>query len=573
MTGPLSRTGTTAGALRLSRRVRVLVAAGLFAVQLGALVATERAIGFTRDEATYFQAARDYWSFYGDLGEALLPWSKVHLAQVVNPARIKATFAENSEHPSFMKMLFGWSRHLFYRDGKHPLLHESTALRLPAMVMGALAVALTFLLGADLFGDAVGILAALLLALLPRLFFHSHLACFDVPIAALILLVTTLYARSLRGPGGWKYGVLAGVALGVALATKLPALFAPLFLVPHALFVVLWRRVRLRTLLWPAVSMAVLAPPVCIGLWPWLWYDTVARFRGYLSFFANHSFYNFEYLGKNYNHPPFPWHEPLVLTSLVVPTVVILLALAGGVFLLIEGVRAGLRPLPKTLPESVQARAPGLLMAVTFFPWLAIFMTGKTPIFGAEKHWMACLPALCITAAYAAVKLTVACASELELTLRRARWALVAVGVAVVLPCLCETVRAQPEGLSYYTELAGGFRGGADLGMNRQFWGNTLAQALHWLNANAAPGSRIYLHDGSPAYDQYEREGMLRSDLGDAGPEEGGVQSSSLALVIYEKHFAKYEYMIWNAYKTTRPVWVLTRDDVPLVALYRRTTP
>ena len=86
------------------------------------------------------------------------------------------------------------------------------------------------------------------------------------------------------------------------------------------------------------VGLALAIPPIMffvgvltlIGLWPWLWFDTYAHLRAWLEFHMKHVHYNFEYLGENWNAPPFPWHVALVTTLLTVPAAT-LLAGAGGI--------------------------------------------------------------------------------------------------------------------------------------------------------------------------------------------------------------------------------------------------
>lgn len=46
--------------------------------------------------------------------------------------------------------------------------------------------------------------------------------------------------------------------------------------------------------------------------------------------------------------------------------------------------------------------------------------------------------------------------------------------------------------------------------------------------------------------------------------------SSQLALVVHERHFNRHDYMIWAAYRTVRPVFVLRVDGVPVVTVYER---
>src|SRR5881628_3729844 len=103
------------------------------------------------------------------------------------------------------------------------------------------------------------------------------------------------------------------------------------------------------------------------------------------------------------------------------------------------------------------------------------FFLGTTPIFGAEKHWMPALPTLCIAAgvggvwaARTAARYLMAVRPLAEKTAQQIALALVA--GTIVLAAATESVDAQPYALTWYNSLAGGAPGGADLGMNRQFW-------------------------------------------------------------------------------------------------------
>jgi hypothetical protein len=107
--------------------------------------------------------------------------------------------------------------------------------------------------------------------------------------------------------------------------------------------------------------------------------------------------------------------------------------------------------------------------------------------------------------------------------------------------------------------------------MNRQFWGYSVLGVLDWLDEHVPKAGRVYLHDWNhDAYLIYLRERRLRADLLDAGGEIEGIRASQTALVIHEKHFGKYEVMIWDVYGTVKPARVLTVDGVPLVTVYQR---
>jgi Dolichyl-phosphate-mannose-protein mannosyltransferase len=91
--------------------------------------------------------------------------------------------------------------------------------RLTAAVVGTLSVWLLYVAGAKLFGRAVGLLAAALLAVSFLAVFYSHLALNDVPTLAPIALSLWGTAGVLRD-GRLRYYLLAGAGLGLACATK-----------------------------------------------------------------------------------------------------------------------------------------------------------------------------------------------------------------------------------------------------------------------------------------------------------------------------------------------------------------
>ena len=92
-----------------------------------------------------------------------------------------------------------------------------TAARLPSLLATVFIVALTFRLGQKVFSDAVGLLAAWLVALSPFIVMFAPTALTDPMLVALIL------AACLAAAGGRP--ILAGVWLGLAAATKQQAIF------------------------------------------------------------------------------------------------------------------------------------------------------------------------------------------------------------------------------------------------------------------------------------------------------------------------------------------------------------
>jgi hypothetical protein len=220
-------------------------------------------------------------------------------------------------------------------------------------------------------------------------------------------------------------------------------------------------------------------------------------------------------------------------------------------------------------------RAPGaFLLAQTLGP-LAVLAVPSTPIFGGIKHFMTAMPYLAVVAGIGVSRLVPVLAAVLPAARARlARIAPVAFAALVCLPALAETRRSHPDGLSHYNLLAGGFAGGASLGMNRQFWGYSVLPMLDVINREQPANRAMYWHDViHDAVNLYKRDGRLALDVGDTGFGEDALRRSQLGILFYEKHWAIYEGWFWESYGTTKPFFVRDREGVPLVTMYRRGSP
>lgn len=557
------------------------VALALAVVAFAITLAASRTQGVHRDEAYYMRAGEQYaiWMERAVTGELKQPLSK---------GSIDAYWGYNYEHPPLMKVLYGLSWRLLHKcdcaadqalhpgvsrlkEGRHRslgLTSEITAFRAPTMVCFAILIALVWLWSVEATGSRLGALAAAgFVALQPRMFFHAQTASFDLPAALFWVATTYAYWRALAG--GWKRAVVVGVLYGLFLATKLQSFFLPLALGVHWLAVGVlgrWGRARAR---WPSalpfVAMAVLGPLVVFLLWPLLWHDPMAQLDRYFSFHLKHVHYNFEYLGENWNRPPYPWHEPLGMLIFTAPLTLLACAIGGTVVL----AREGLARLRGTM--AADPRATAALWAVAGFVPIAIFFPGTAPIFGETKHWLATTAFLALAGGVAIGRLAPRIVAELRARGRGAEILTGALVACALVPAAIEVVRSHPYGLSHYNALAGGAPGGADLGMNRQFWGYAPNGLFGTLAQELKPKARLYPHDMNPdTFDIVLRDGRLRRDIVDAGMEDGGIRSSDAALVVHELHFAKYDYMIWQAYGSVAPRHVLTLDGVPLVSLYEK---
>jgi hypothetical protein len=569
------------------------------------MLAVEGRQGIGRDESQYFRAGEHYWGWFESVAKNL---REGHVKQAFTRPAVDGVWDDNHEHPPLMKILFGVSWRLFHTcecttakrslhpipiTGRHVTLplfkRDSSAFRFPAILLAGLGVALVYWLARRVLRPIPSVVAAVLSVAQPHYFFHAQISCFDVPITVMAVLVALAYWKSLRSP---RWGILCGVLWGVALATKHNAWLFPIFLLAHYLWM---RRGDLRRLRLPRiplafVSMATLGPVVLFILWPWLWHAPVERTRAWVQRHMQHEHYNFEYFGRNWNLPPKDMNLkvlratfPFVSTLFTLPVTTLALSALGTVVFLRRRRRGGepsqvfLDDVPTALrpswlrPGADVDRAPGALLAIHIAGPILMVALPSTPIFGGVKHFLPAMPFLCVVAGAGAAWL-IAMAGKLVLAPQRlVRVLPAALAGLLCLPAVAETVRSHPDGLGHYNMLAGGFAGGASLGMNRQFWGYSALPILPWMVQHRPPSNRIYWHDVlHDAIVMYSRDGRLPLGIGDVGVGEQVLEQSDLGIVILEKHFTVYEGLAWKAYGTTRPSIVYTHEGVPFVVAYER---
>ncbi|GDX39751.1 hypothetical protein LBMAG21_00430 [Armatimonadota bacterium] len=86
-------------------------------------------------------------------------------------------------------------------------------------IMGTLTIVAVYFLGRRLYGRRAGLLAALLYAVAPLAVVHAHFLTVDVP-ATFFVTMVLLWAVRLLEKQNWSNYVLAGVWVGLAIATK-----------------------------------------------------------------------------------------------------------------------------------------------------------------------------------------------------------------------------------------------------------------------------------------------------------------------------------------------------------------
>jgi hypothetical protein len=578
------------------------------------LLRTTGDLGYSRDEGFYFHAADSYARWFEQL------WSAPRAA--VGKQAVDTAWGVNNEHPALIKSLFALSNVLLQKK-RHLFAMEGTSYRFPAMVLAGIGVAVVYAWGTRARGRTAGLAAALLLAFMPRFFYQSHLACFDVPIVTLWTLCAYCWWRALER-GGFAWPLLVGVTFGLALDTKHNSWFLPFACGAHLAVLaargwlpwmrasragaaeqanagqgsdslgasaatVLDRRASAQVTRRGVVALACMAtigPLVVWSLWPWIWRDTFARLADYARFHLQHDYYNMEFFGRTYWAPPMPRAYAWVMTAATVPTVTLALAVAGlwlhfraPIAASIAWARRRARGAAHRASAWSDATGADLFWLIAIAVCYSAWLSPKTPIFGGTKHWMTAYPFLCLFAGSAFAEVVRAARASL-LRLRgsptaRARFASVARGplpelalaAAVLVAPITETIRSHPWGLSSYSPLVGGAAGAATLGLNRSFWGYTTGAVVDYLNREVPQRGAVYVHDTSwPAWQMLLEDGRLRRDIRGVG----NVAGADFALYHHEQHMSGQEYQAWVAYGTVRPDHVAGLDGVPVIWIYRR---
>jgi hypothetical protein len=455
------------------------------------------------------------------------------------------------------------------------LLSEVQAYRFPGMLSFGLLCVLLFYLGRRWLARLPALFGALAFASIPQVFFHGHLACFDVPITALNLAVILAFRLQERR-GGLPLALLTGLLWGLALLTKNNAFFVPVTLVLY--FLATWhfrpKTWHLGPLAMPAIpasffAMLFLGPLLLYLGWPLLWHDPVRHFGDYLAFHMKHEHYLQYYFGQVLQAPPFPISYPFVLTALMTPIPTLLLGLAGLAIFALPILRRG--PGQTALRRVPTGQDLVFVLVNAAFPIVLIALP-STPIFGGLKHWLLTLAFLGFFAGIAFAAALGGLARALAGEARPPRNVFVVLtgivlAALILAPAARDTARFVPFGTAYWNELVGGVRGAADLRLQRQFWSYASRPALDYLNRQAPAGASVDFQDATLETCQtYQKLELLRQDL------RCVIRKPDAAFYLFdlEERFREEEFLRTRGLGAVGPVAESSLEGVPMVRVYAR---
>lgn len=406
--------------------------------------------GQTWDEDVYWASGRNFVRnvLDGNLGAGFWKW--------------------NLEHPALAKWLYGPAT--FVAESFAPA-------RAVAAFVGALTCACAFLLGRDLLGRRVGVLAGALAAVTPHLIAHGKVVGLEAPSGLFFTLGLLLFLRGLRRGGNAGAFLWAGVVAGLAIATRVSNLSVVLAMgvlyLAHS-----WETITSERR-FPVSLTLGLAPLLCLltffALWPYLWSNPLQHLGEMLVHWKPDG--NQEYFLGELRDPP-RYYFPLYFA--VTMPVALLAALLLGLC------RVALR------------RDLGHLGAL--LAWLCPFLVMLTPMARDGVRYL--YPALvggCLLAAAGldAVAELVArtMRTRAEAIRRRAAVAALAVlGTGAGLYTLSASLSVHPYYLDYYNELVGGPE---KVERKRWFeiawWGEGIGEAIRYLDRVAPQNARVFI--------------------------------------------------------------------------------
>jgi len=451
------------------------------------LVATSPKIGLTWDEPDYIAAAEAYMDWFGQVftrpGEAFREYA------------IAQAWSVNKEHPPLDKV---WSG-VFWVLTRN-LTDDLTAHRIGNMLLVAILAGLLYLLVAENYGRTAGLASVAALMSMPRFFFHSHLAALDVPAAFSVFVVTFVFWKTLERKG-WAWSALLGLVWGLALATKINAIFLPITL--GIWWLIARRDMKIVRRL---VIMGLVALPVFVSLWPWLYAKTGERLIEYILFVTSEHWPIGQYYFGEFFMPP-PWHFGFVMIWAVLPLGLTILYFTGII---------------RTRKPNRDGGLGLLLFLSALTPILAIAV-GDTMVYDNERLIMVTFPFL---AALAGIGFNWIVSGRMTLLGRWGRPFVRRIGVIglVALAFVPQTVtmlRMYPHLLSYYGESVGGLRGATALGLETTYWCESYDLVLPILNERAELGDTVWVDPWSHnVLIYYQMQGRLRDDLVILAPQE-----------------------------------------------------
>lgn len=292
------------------------------------------------------------------------------------------------DHPPLGRLWLGlWHQAVVGVAPPHD--HDTPFVTSAARVGSAAAFALTVLLvgmtAARWYGPLAGWMAAASLALTPHVFGHAHIAaletCMNLAFLAAVLAVASKWTGT--APPSTRTAIVTGIVFGLALLTKIQAVFLPPAVGVWALMRWRWGGVR------PVIVWGLTGVVVLFVLWPWLWPHPIDHFLQYLGRTTDRVKLHVWYLGRVWDDRDVPWHYPWVMFLGAMPLAWLAMGAAG----VVRKLPATSTSTPAITNEVPAWRAPReqLLLLATFVP-MVVFSIPGVAVYDGDRLFLVAYP-------------------------------------------------------------------------------------------------------------------------------------------------------------------------------------
>jgi Dolichyl-phosphate-mannose-protein mannosyltransferase len=524
-----------------SRRWSIPLA--LFLGSLLLVAVTLRDYGVTWDEPPYFHASDLYIQWFSELARNI---ARGEIEKSLADDAIKAAWhwdPYHVPHPPFSRIISGLTE-----AGADSWLDKVTAYRLGPALFFALLVTVVYVWTSELFDRPTGLFSALALGVTPNLFGFAHIAVTDLPLASMWFVTVYCFWKGVKN---WRWSVALGVAWGLALATKFPALLIP---IPLLLWAHLYKRTSYANNIF---AMFFLSPAVMLLIQPYLWHQPGLRileflFSGLSRGYRPDANFPVYWFGHLYVTSQLPWYYPFWLVGVTTPESILglaLFAVARVPFcqqrpaLMLLVMNALFVPLMGLLPGAVLH--DGVRQLLSTFPFLAALA-------GVGFHGL-----LELTKTWAGKK------RLLQNVHRLGSKILVGGFLVLLFPAAFDIFLYHPYELSYYNRLIGGARGAYEKGLEVTYFMEAFTpDFLRYLNETLPAKSVVNASFANFMFKYYQKENRLRPDLQFTDNDD----ADYYVLLTRRSVWSKKE---WRLFNSNSPIAAVRLGDVPLVSVYR----
>ncbi len=355
--------------------------------------------------------------------------------------------------------------------------------RLPVVVLSLAGGLVVFLWSRRRFGDPAAFFSLALYVFSPTVLAHARWVTMDVAVSTGVVLTLYLWWRATTEAPSWRLDLACGAALGLALTAK----FSALLLLPAMVLTELitgWRSdlrrsdLRRRLVRWAVMLPAAALVVELVYLWP----DDLLRYVKDVSQIYTHRNPDYlQYFAGSFSREGWPHY----------------FVAAAALKSALPGLVAMLAGLAMALWRRERWR-DDLYLWLPAVLWL-VFVS-LTAVNRGVRYLMPIYPLLFILAGAVAAR-CISFRRPLGGTSRRRR----ASGILIALLALAqasEAVKAHPDYLPYFNQLAGGVRGGPRwLDGSNLDWGQDLYRLPGWLEERGIERVRLlYSGTGDPGY-------------------------------------------------------------------------